>query len=213
MIPIRNWWVRLIAALIVALGVMGFVIANTPRVPQQPAPISDDALLTAETEFGPEQIQRLLAARASPLASYTETISEQTLSAAQLFWIAAQHSDYGLNPKALLTTLYLENGLIWPQPGGLYTHLKQMALELSRAYQAGLGPNPAVKGFDLPDDTAATYALARYYSQTARVSGQVRASLQDWSAAYQHAAGQRPGSRDFVQNHTGDRRPVYAPAV
>lgn len=193
MIPFRNWWVRLFAALLVALLVMVFVIARTPRVAPA-APVSDDALLTAEVDFGPDAIQRLLAARGSPLASYTETISEQTLTAAELFWAAAQHSDYGLSPKALITTLSLENGLNWTQPGGLYAHLKQMALELSRDYQAGLEPDAAAAkgGPDLPRDTAATYALARYFLPSAKVSGQVRSSLQDWSAAYQKLFGSDP---------------------
>src|SRR5512135_1268542 len=100
---IRNWWFRLFAALLIALLVMAFIIARTPRVASQPALISDDVLLTAEAEFTPEAIQRLLVARGSPLASYTETVAEQTLTAAQLFWVAAQHSDYGLSPKALIT--------------------------------------------------------------------------------------------------------------
>ena len=192
--PIHNWWARLVAALVAALGVLGIVIASTPSISQQPAWVSDDALLTAETAFAPEQIQDLLAARTSPLASYTETVGEQTLSAAELFWAAAQNSDYGLNPKALLATLYIEDGLNWTQPGGLYAHLKQMALELSRAYQAGLAPVSAdeSKGLVLPRDTAATYALARYYAPTAKVNGQLRASLQDWSATYRQLFDRDP---------------------
>ena len=194
---VKNWWGRLAAALVVAFSLMGMVIFNAPHLSAQPATVSDDALLTAETGFTPEVIQQLLVARGSPLAEYHETLAEQTLSAAELFWIAAQHADYGLSPKALLATLQVEDGLNWPQSDGLYTHLKQIALELQRGYQAALAPTPAADGAKsaaLPGEgqTAASYALARYLAPRAKVAGQVRASLQDWTAAYRQLFGKDP---------------------
>lgn len=191
---VKNWWVHLAAALAVAFSLMGMVITQTPGFSAQPAEISDDVLLTAETAFAPAEIQRLLAERGSPLASYQEVVGEQTLSAAELFWAAAQHSDYGLSPKALLTTLYLEDGWKWTQPGGLYAHLKQIALELQRGYQAGQAPDPeaSAKGIPLPHNTSATYALAHYYAPRAKVVSQVRGSLQEWSAAYRELFNRDP---------------------
>jgi len=183
--PVQNFWVRLSAALIAAFGLMGWVIGTTPRLSSQAVTISDDALLTAETSFNPVAVQQLLAERGSPLANYRESVGEQSLSAAELFWVAAQHSDYGLSPKALITTLQLENGLNWSQPGGLYAHLKQIALDLQRGLLANANPIPEdSQGLVLPRQSLATYALARYYSPRARAVGQVRSSLQDWAAAY-----------------------------
>jgi murein DD-endopeptidase MepM/ murein hydrolase activator NlpD len=185
--PLKNFWVRLGTTLLAAFGLMGLVIGTTPRPANPPAVISDDALLTAEIGFGPEAVQRLLSQRRSPLADYRETVGEQTLSAAELFWIAAQHSDYGLSPKALITTLQLEDGLNWTQNGGLYAHLKAMALELQRGLVASADPAPAApggKGLALPRQNAATYALASYYAPNAKAITQVHTSLQDWAAAY-----------------------------
>lgn len=192
--PVKHWWARMAAALLAAFSVLGFVIAQTPGFASQPAVVSEDALLTAESAFGPAQIETLLAAMGSPLAGYRETVGEQSLSIGELFWVAAQHSDYGLSPRALLATLSVENGLRWNKAGGLYAHLRQMALALQRGYQAGLAaqPAPAARGFALPQDTPATYAVAHYYSASAKTASQVRGSLQDWAAAYQQLFGQNP---------------------
>ena len=196
----QNWWVRLGAALAAAFGLMGAVILNTPRGTSQAAQISDDALLTAETAFAPQQIQALLAARRSPLAGYSETLDGQTLTAGELVWAAAQARDYGLSPQALLTTLYLEDRWNWTAPGGLYAHLKQIALDLSSGYLAGLAPDPAEakQAANLPRETAATYALARYYTSGAKLAGQVRGSLQDWAAAYRELFGRDPAQAATV---------------
>jgi murein DD-endopeptidase MepM/ murein hydrolase activator NlpD len=196
---VKNWWVRMAAALLAALSLMGIVIFNTPHTPGQGTGVSDDALLTAETSFTPLEIQALFIQHGSPLASYTEVVGEQTLSASELFWVAAQHADYGLSPKAMLTTLYLEDGWNWNQPDGLYVHLKQIALELERSYQDGLATAaaPGAKTAGLPQDSAATYALAHYYDPqanlaTAKAAGQVRGSIQEWSAAYRKLFSQDP---------------------
>ena len=122
---VNNWWVRMAAALLAAFSLMGWVIAKTPPLSSQTVTISADALFTAATDFTPADIQRLLKQHNSPLAAYTEAVGEQNMSAAEIFWAASQHADYGFNPKALLVTLYLEDGLNWTQPGGLYAHLNK----------------------------------------------------------------------------------------
>ncbi len=182
---VNQYWLRLGAALAAALSLMGLVIGTTPRPSGPPISVSNSAFLTAETNFDPAAVQALLVQRGSPLARYSETVGEQTLSAAELFWVAAQHSDYGLSPKALLTTLQLENGLNWPQGDGLYTHLKQMALELQQALLTTLEPDPAGgKALAPPGANTATQALTRYYTPRAKSVAQVRGSLQAWAAAY-----------------------------
>lgn len=191
----NNWWVRMAAALLAAFSLMGWVIAKTPPSTSQTVTISDDALYTAATDFTPAKIQRLLEQRGSPLAGYTEAVGEQTMSAAELFWIASQHADYGFNPKALLTTLFLENGLNWTQPGGLYAHLKQIALALQRASQVEPPPAGAdgAKSIE-PAQASAIAALSQYYAPRAKVAGQVRASLLQWSEAYRQLFGEDPSA-------------------
>ena len=56
----KNGWVRLAAALLAAFSLMGWVIAKTPPLTSQATAISDDALYTAETDFTPGEIQKLL---------------------------------------------------------------------------------------------------------------------------------------------------------
>ena len=192
---VQNWWVRMAAALLAAFSLMGWVIAQTPPLTSQQVVISADVLFTAETDFTPGEIQRLLEQRGSPLAEYTEVVGEQTLSAAELFWVTSQHADYGYNPRALLTTLFLEDNLNWSQPGGLYAHLKQIALNLQRATQAQPAPTTAGEAKTItPSQTAAVAALSQYYASGAKVAGQVRASLQQWSAAYRQLFGVDPAS-------------------
>ena len=191
----KNGWVRLAAALLAAFSLMGWVIAKTPPLTSQATAISDDALYTAETDFTPGEIQKLLEKRGSPLAGYTESVGEQTMSAAEVFWAASQHADYGFNPKALLTTLYLEDGLNWTQSGGLYVHLKQIALQLQRAAQVEPAPSAAgdVKTM-VPIQANAVAVLSQYYAPGAKVAGQVRASLQQWSDAYRQLFGTDPAA-------------------
>jgi murein DD-endopeptidase MepM/ murein hydrolase activator NlpD len=207
MLPLlKNWWLRLAAALLVAFSVMGWVVSQTPHRPtpqaiSAQAEVSDDTLLTAETGFSPQEIQAMFEKRASPLAGYSETVGEQALSAAELFWVTAQHADYGLSPKALLTTLYVEDGWNWTQSGGLYAHLKQMALELERGYQQGLSAAPAAgaKSAGQPASSAASLALAQYYASNAKTIPAGRGSPQAWSTAYRQLFNQDPARADSAK--------------
>ena len=192
---VNNWWVRMAAALLAAFSLMGWVIAKTPPLSSQTVTISADALFTAATDFTPADIQSLLAQHSSPLAGYTEVVGEQHLSAAELFWVASQHADYGFNPKALLTTLFLEDGLDWNQPTGLYAHLKQIALQLQHATEAALTP-PALDGAKSidPIQPSAVATLSQYYAPRTKVAGQIRASLLQWSQAYRQLFGEDPAA-------------------
>jgi murein DD-endopeptidase MepM/ murein hydrolase activator NlpD len=213
----NHWWMRMAAALLAAFSLMGWIIAKTPQLSAQTAGISDDALFTAETGFTPLEIQKLLEQRGSPLAGYMEIVGDQTMSAAELFWAASQHADYGFNPRALLTTLYLEDGLNWTQPGGLYAHLKQIALQLQRAAQAAQAPaTPDGAKTTGPAQSTAISALSEYYAPHAKVAGQVRASLQQWSDAYRQLFDADPAAAYISKSPTTNvpflRLPFAEPA-
>src|ERR1035437_2680729 len=106
---LNNWNFRLFAPLGMLAVMAGLIVGNNANLrPAQPETVSQNILLSAPLTFRSPEIQRFFEQKGSPLFAYTETVGGQDLSASDLFWIASQGENFGLNPRALLTTFYLD---------------------------------------------------------------------------------------------------------
>lgn len=191
------WWIRLALALLAGAALTGLIINQASQSGPLAEGVSEGAFLTAESDFLAPQIQALLEAQNSPLARYSEQIGQQTFSAAELFWLASQNDQFGLSPKALLTTFALESNLAWQQPDGLFEHLRRMAAALNDAYRAGLTGESKAVGVNQPRAEA---ALAAYFAPRAKSPAQNWAVLKDWVALYRKLFNQSPASEPKSQN-------------
>ena len=123
---LKSWAFLLIAPLAGMAVLAGLIVTQSAPPPASQPAVSQAALLTAPSSFRQPQIQQFLEQKGSPLGAYQELVGDQPLPASDLFWLACQSENYGINPKALLTTFYLENkALAWPQNGGLLAHLQE----------------------------------------------------------------------------------------
>ncbi len=200
MSSVKNWYLGVFGSLAaVTILVVLIISQDHPAVSQAQEPlISQDALLSAPVSFRSAEIQRFLEQQKSPLAGYREPVGDTSLPAADLVWFASQGENYGLNPKALLTTLYLEqDSLDWPQYGGLLAHLQEIggqlaALEAEGTVQGNVPPGqaPTAQPKSLPAGSSAVYALERYYASGAKAANPQRATVQGWATAYQKLFGE-----------------------
>jgi len=192
---LNNWNFRLFAPLGVLAVMAGLIVGNNANLrPAQPKTVSQDVLLSAPLTFRSPEIQRFFEQKSSPLAAYTETVGGQDLSASDLFWIASQGENFGLSPRALLTTFYLDQGgLVWPHTGGLLDYLQAMAGKLAALEAEGSsllvhdlpGQPPADRAKDLAETNTAQYALDHFYSAGAKSLSDGQGSVSAWVAAYQ----------------------------
>jgi murein DD-endopeptidase MepM/ murein hydrolase activator NlpD len=163
--------------------------------------VSDETFLTAERGFYAPAIQAFLEAQHAPLAAY----QEQGRSAAEIIGLVSQQRDYGLNPKALLTTLFLETQLDLPSAGNFEAYAGTMALAHWTAWRDfGQGARSVRlkdgRSLEL-DGTAlngATYALARYFAPASASEAELAQTLQAWGAAYHTLFGQEARAASVV---------------
>ena len=154
--------------------------------------VTNDQFLTADANFAAPEIQAFLEQQNSPLAVYSETEEGVVYTAADMFWIASQSNDYGLSPRALLTTLALENGLTWNKQGGLLPYLKNMAANLAasaNAYEIENARESTLSGAKTitigNNSNAATYAITQYLAPLASDSDQLNQWLDVWADTFQ----------------------------
>lgn len=154
--------------------------------------VTNDQFLTADANFAAPEIQAFLEQQNSPLAVYSETEEGVVYTAAEMFWIASQSNDYGLSPRALLTTLALENGLTWNKQGGLLPYLKNMAANLAasaNAYEIENARESTLSGAKTitigNNSNAATYAITQYLAPLASDSDQLNQWLDVWADTFQ----------------------------
>ncbi|NPV84948.1 MAG: peptidoglycan DD-metalloendopeptidase family protein [Anaerolineae bacterium] len=152
--------------------------------------VSDYEFLTAEANFYGVQLQQVLILAGSPLAGYQETIGGQEFTAGDLIWLASQQRDFGLNPKVLVATLDIQQGLQPVPQGELSSLMNEMAEKLwtySVEYQAGARtvelPNQQTIAMDTGVN-AATFALAKYFSSKSDTEETLRTYLQQWTQTY-----------------------------
>ena len=208
------WWIRFALAILAGAALTGLIVSRAAHSSAVTPGISDETLLTAESDFLAPQLQKLLEAQRSPLATYSEMVGEQTFSAAELFWLASQNEQFGLSPKALLTTFALETNLAWEQPDGLFDHLRRMASALNDAYSAAItGQAKALNGAQTPAEAA----LGSYFAPSSKSAGQARTALQSWAELYRKLFKQSPqGGPKEVQPATSIpflRLPFERPAT
>jgi murein DD-endopeptidase MepM/ murein hydrolase activator NlpD len=159
--------------------------------------------------FYGDSIQSFLEKRQSPLASCQEMVDEEMLSAAEIIWLASQDMDYSVNPKALLVTLYLENGLTWDGSEGLLPHLQAMAQTLSEGgseFQQGSRQVILKNGDTISLDARSndsTFALSRYYADQSSSQEELENYLEDWRSAYY----------EFFPDEKGVQMPTPMPTV
>lgn len=183
------WWIRLVLALFAGASLTGLIANRAANSTALTPGISDGALLSAESGFLPPQIQQVLEAQSSPLAQYSEDVGEQTFTAAELFWLASQNEQFGLSPKALLTTFALETNLAWEHPTGLFEQLRQVAAALNDAYRQSLtGQSKVLNGAQ----SRAEAALGNYFAPVSKSGGEARATLQTWAQMYRQLFNQSP---------------------
>ncbi|MCJ7622720.1 MAG: M23 family metallopeptidase [Anaerolineaceae bacterium] len=153
--------------------------------------ISDHNFLTAEQGFFQEAIQVVLKDIDSPLVSYEEQVGGESLSAAETIWVSSQHMDFGLNPKVLFVTLYIE-GMLGENPSVRFTpYVQNMAESLWEAYagyQTGereitLRNGQAIDFIE--NGNAATYALAIYFAPDFNSETELYDQLEKWRLAFQ----------------------------
>src|SRR5450759_5038860 len=191
----KSWNFRLFAPLGVLAVIAGLIVGNNANLrPAQPKTVSQDILLSAPLTFRSPEIQRFFQQKGSPLAAYSETVGDQVLPASDLFWIASQGENFGLNPRALLTTFYLDQrGLAWPHNGGLLEYLQSMAGKLAALEAEGSsllvhdlpGQLPAEREKNLAETNTALYALDHFYNVGAKGLSDGQGSVSAWAAAYQ----------------------------
>ena len=192
---LQSWNFRLFAPLGVLAVLAGLIIGHNANLrSEQPKTVSQNILLSAPLTFRGSEIQRFFEQKGSLLASYSETVGGQALPASDLFWIASQGENFGLSPKALLTTFYLDQGgLVWSHTGGLLEYLQSMAGKLAALEAEGSsllvhqlpGQPPADRAKDLAETNTALYALDHFYSASTKRLSDRQGSVSAWAASYQ----------------------------
>ena len=202
---LKSWNFRLYAPVALLAVIAALIAGHATFVHAQPKTATPQMLLDAPLTFSSDGIQAFLQGKNSPLAAYSEDVGDgTTLPAAQLFWIASQGENYGISPRAVLTTFYLEYGLAWPQNGGLLAHLQAIAARLagleaegSSRLVTGLPGQPAaVEAKALPAETnTAQYALEQYYAPGAKTISGRDATPETWVQAYTDLFGADPSPK------------------
>jgi murein DD-endopeptidase MepM/ murein hydrolase activator NlpD len=160
--------------------------------------ISSSTVLGMEDGFYSDAIQRFLEKQNSQLASYQEEVEQQTLTAAEIIWMVSQSDEYNLDPKALLTNLYMENSLTWPADQcGFYDHMQAMAQGMFESYKSynkggrtmrlGNGEILAVEDENGP----AMFMIADYFSPSALSMDVIQQLLENWRGNYQRLFGEK----------------------
>ena len=151
--------------------------------------VSDTNFLTARSDFMDQEIQAFFEQHSSPLATYKETVGGNDYSAAELTWMASQQRDFGINPKVLLTTLYLENGLAVPVDQKYSTYMNGMASTFWSAYDAyknGATVVPLKTGeITFSGINAASYAVSKYFAPGFGSREKLEERLDLWITRYQ----------------------------
>jgi murein DD-endopeptidase MepM/ murein hydrolase activator NlpD len=167
--------------------------------------LSDRVFLTAEEGIYGAALQLVLQNNNSPLVSYREVIGGQAFTAGDLIWIASQQRDFGINPRVLLTTLDILQGLQNVQAGELSVLVNDMAVKMwtyYEEYQTGQRTirlvNDQVVDFELYV-SGATYALAKYLSPKCDKESTLKAYLKQWSESYRKLFNRDPLSAKGIE--------------
>ncbi|MBI9044371.1 MAG: peptidoglycan DD-metalloendopeptidase family protein [Anaerolineaceae bacterium] len=177
--------------LLILLSLLLFGLPNTnSSAAVEEIIITDFEFLSTEGSFLPENIQTILDAQSSPLASYQEHVGDKDLPASQSFWLASQQMDFGLNPKVLLTTYALQYGLTEIQDFPLTLTLQNLTFsfwENFNAYKQGSHEISLSGGesVSFSNANAATFAIAKQLSLNITTEEELVNSLQAWRTKYQ----------------------------
>ena len=159
--------------------------------------LTENIFFTAEEGYYTESIQSTLQNLNSPLTTYTETLSDQTISASEIIWLASQTKDFGVNPKVLLVSLQIM-GWLDQQPSELLTPFVQnMTQTLWDGYVKYLEGSRSVTlsngtQVTLSDINSATYALAYLLAESNETETGLAEQLSAWKSAYQQLFGVDP---------------------
>ena len=180
-----------IGLLLLAIGVFLIPWGNIVKARPTVVALSDVVFLTAAQDFYGTALNAILQQIASPLATHTEVIGDQTLHGGDSLWSASQAMEYGINPKVLLVTLALQKALEVAPQDGFTLRAQLLADELWQGFQAfqkgersltlADGSNLTVGG----DINAATFALAATLAKTSATEAGLDAALANWTQTYQ----------------------------
>lgn len=186
----RQRWLAIVM-LVSMLGALLFGATQPVSASIRKPVVTDNVFTTAEDGFYGAAIQKVLQGANSPMSKFKQAVNGDQVLASELFWLASQQEDFGMNPKSLLVTSFVESALDAPLPGyDLFKALRDMAQKLWGSYQAfgagerniTLSNGSTIQATD--DLNAATYALAVYFGQRSKDENELNNYLGQWSQAY-----------------------------